>query len=200
MPKDRIDPDDEGGEAPCWAHLDVDDDDAAIERDATAVGTLARGLPRRVVTVLRAESLVNDGTALVIYGLAVGVTAGEDHLATLHVTWLLVLSYGGGVLAGAAVSLRFIAGGIDEVRTHSRFRPWSILGAGLLVAGATAAAPLLAGDHVLESTYWTRNLGVLGTVKVTTALAFDIGVYLVVVGLVLMVFEAFGDDPEVEPA
>lgn len=78
---------------------------AVAPTDATAVGVLARGLPRRVITVLRAESLINDGTALVIYGLAVGVTAGEEHLGTLHVTWLLVLSYGGGVLAGALVGL-----------------------------------------------------------------------------------------------
>ena len=35
-----------------------------------------------------------------------------------------------------------------------------------------------------------------GTVKVSSALVFDIGVYLVVVGLVLMVFEAFGDDDD----
>ncbi len=57
---------------------------------ATAVGVLARNLPRRTVTVLRAESLVNDGTALVLYGLAVGVTVGEQHLTGWHVTWLLV--------------------------------------------------------------------------------------------------------------
>ncbi len=41
---------------------------ALAPTDATAVGVLARRLPRRTVTVLRAESLVNDGTALVIYG------------------------------------------------------------------------------------------------------------------------------------
>ena len=34
----------------------------------------------------------------------------------------------------------------------------------------------------------------LGPVYVSTTLVFDIGVYLVVVGLVFMVFEAFGDD------
>jgi monovalent cation/hydrogen antiporter len=73
--------------------------------DATAVGVLARGLPRRTVTVLRAESLVNDGTALVIYGLAVGVTVGTEHLSAVHVTWLLALSYGGGALAGGLVGL-----------------------------------------------------------------------------------------------
>ncbi|MBG6105978.1 NhaP-type Na+/H+ or K+/H+ antiporter [Micromonospora vinacea] len=34
-------------------------------------------LPRHIATTLRAESLVNDGTALVIYALAVGITLGE---------------------------------------------------------------------------------------------------------------------------
>src|SRR5690348_1710564 len=78
---------------------------ALAPTDATAVGVLAGDLPRRTVTVLRAESLVNDGTALVLYGLAVGVTVGEEHLAVGHVSWLLVLAYGGGVLAGAVVGL-----------------------------------------------------------------------------------------------
>jgi Na+/H+ antiporter len=78
---------------------------ALAPTDATAVGVLARDLPRRTVTVLRAESLVNDGTALVLSGLAVGVTVGEQHLTGWHVTWLLVLAYGGGVLSGGLVGL-----------------------------------------------------------------------------------------------
>lgn len=78
---------------------------ALAPTDATAVGVLAGDLPRRTVTVLRAESLVNDGTALVLYGLAVGVTVGEQQLTGWHVTWLLAWSYAGGVLAGALVGL-----------------------------------------------------------------------------------------------
>ena len=78
---------------------------ALAPTDATAVGVLARNLPRRTVTVLRAESLVNDGTALVLYGLAVGVTVGEEHLTGWHVSWLLVVAYVGGVLSGGLVGL-----------------------------------------------------------------------------------------------
>ncbi len=78
---------------------------ALAPTDATAVGVLARDLPRRTVTVLRAESLINDGTALVIWGLAVGVTVGEEHLTALHVSWLLVLAYGGGILSGLLIGL-----------------------------------------------------------------------------------------------
>ncbi|MEU5655108.1 Na+/H+ antiporter [Streptomyces sp. NPDC047737] len=77
---------------------------AVAPTDATAVGVLARALPRRNVTLLRAESLINDGTALVIYGLAVGITVGEEHFSIPHVSWLFLVSYVGGVLAGALVA------------------------------------------------------------------------------------------------
>src|SRR6476469_6741301 len=72
---------------------------------AAAVAAVAHRLPRRTVTVLRAESLVNDGTALVIYGIAVGITVGQQDLGFWPVSWLLVLSYGGGVLAGGLIWL-----------------------------------------------------------------------------------------------
>ncbi|MFI1213333.1 Na+/H+ antiporter [Streptomyces sp. NPDC020802] len=77
---------------------------AVAPTDATAVGVLARALPRRQVTVLRAESLVNDGTALVIFGLAVGITVGEEHLTLPHVGALFLLAYGGGAAVGVAVA------------------------------------------------------------------------------------------------
>ena len=76
---------------------------ALAPTDATAVGVLARALPRRTVTTLRAESLVNDGTALVVYGLAIGITAGEN-LGALTVSGRFLLSYGAGAVAGAATA------------------------------------------------------------------------------------------------
>lgn len=115
--------------------------------------------------------------------------------------WLLLAGHNqpgggfvGGIVAGAAVALRYVAGGIDEVRGLFPWAPWSVLGAGLLVAGTTALVPLLLGDAVLEVAAVEGALPVLGEVKATSALVFDIGVYLVVVGLVLMVFESFGED------
>jgi Na+/H+ antiporter len=77
---------------------------AVAPTDATAVGVLARALPRRNVTVLRAESLVNDGTALVIYALAIGITQGAEHLSVPRVAGLFLLAYGGGAVAGAIVA------------------------------------------------------------------------------------------------
>ncbi|MER5755956.1 cation:proton antiporter [Streptomyces sp. NPDC002088] len=78
---------------------------AVAPTDATAVGVVSRLLPRRNVTLLRAESLINDGTALVIYSLAVGVTVGSEHLSAAHVSGLVALSYyGGGIAAGVLVA------------------------------------------------------------------------------------------------
>lgn len=77
---------------------------ALAPTDATAVAALSRLLPRRNVSILRSESLINDGTALVLYGVAVGVTVGEETLTVGHLSWLLVLSYVGGVLAGVVVA------------------------------------------------------------------------------------------------
>jgi multicomponent Na+:H+ antiporter subunit A len=107
--------------------------------------------------------------------------------------------FAGGLVAGAAVGLRYVAGGIDAVRAASPVRAWTILGSGLLVAAVTAAAPLLLGEPALHSAQADWHLPLLGDAHVTTATIFDTGVYLVVVGLVLMVFEAFGDDPEADP-
>ncbi|HMJ75500.1 MAG TPA: hydrogen gas-evolving membrane-bound hydrogenase subunit E [Iamia sp.] len=103
--------------------------------------------------------------------------------------------FAGGIVAGAAVALRYVSGGIDEVRRLSRSQPWTVLGNGVLIAAVTALVPLLLGGAVLESASLTLHPPLLGDVKLTSVLAFDIGVYLAVVGLALMVFESFGDDP-----
>ena len=124
------------------------------------------------------------------------------HAVVMMSLWLLFAGHNqpgggfvGGLLAGSAITLRYIAGGIDEVRGRSRFRPWTVLGVGLLLAASTAAAPLLFGSPVLAAGIAAIDLPLLGSIKIGSVLAFDAGVYLAVVGMVLMAFEAFGDDP-----
>ena len=57
---------------------------------------------------------------------------------------------------------------------------------------------MLLGGAILEHATLELHPPVLGDIKVTSALPFDVGVYLVVIGLILMVFEAFGDDRDDE--
>ncbi|MDQ3325013.1 MAG: Na+/H+ antiporter [Actinomycetota bacterium] len=71
--------------------------------DAVAAMTIARrvGMPRRVVTILKGESLVNDATALVCLRLAIVAISGTVSVGEIAVEF--ALSAGGGLLVGLAV-------------------------------------------------------------------------------------------------
>jgi CPA1 family monovalent cation:H+ antiporter len=68
--------------------------------DAVAATAIARriGLPRRVVTILEGESLLNDATALV--ALRTAIAAGAGGVTALEVTEDFLIAAGGGVLIG----------------------------------------------------------------------------------------------------
>lgn len=76
---------------------------AVAPPDATAVAALGRLLPRRMFMKLKAESLTNDGTALVLYAIGISLAVG-GHVTPLTVTWSVLVSYLGGIAAGVAVA------------------------------------------------------------------------------------------------
>ena len=67
--------------------------------DAAAVAGLAKRMPRRTLTTLRAESLINDGTALVLFAVAVGTRRGPA-TGPVALAGQFVGSYAGGIAAG----------------------------------------------------------------------------------------------------
>ncbi|MDR3654133.1 MAG: Na+/H+ antiporter [Mycobacterium sp.] len=71
--------------------------------DAAAIAGLAKRLPRRAVTVLRAESLINDGTALVLFAVTVHVAIGGAAISRADLVGRFVASYLGGIAAGLLV-------------------------------------------------------------------------------------------------
>lgn len=100
----------------------------------------------------------------------------------------------GGLVVGGALALRYVSGGAAAVRSTFRVPPHVILGLGLLLAAGTALVPLLLGGAILEHGDVEIDLPIFGHVKLTSALSFDLGVDFVVIGLLLMAFEAFGED------
>lgn len=72
--------------------------------DPLAASAIMRrlGVPRRIVTVVEGESLVNDGTALVLYRVAV-TAAVAGTFSIFDASWRLVWSIGGGVAIGFVV-------------------------------------------------------------------------------------------------
>lgn len=156
----------------------------------------AAGAPPRGTTADPTRIVFVDVTARLIF-----------HVVLMASLWLLFAGHNrpgggfvGGLLAGSAIALRYVVGGISEVRGWTRIRPWTVLGTGVLLAAVTATYPLLRGQEALHVASRTLHLPLLGDAHLSTALVFDAGVYLTVVGMVLMIFEAFGDEPlEAQP-
>lgn len=84
--------------------------------DAVAATTVARrvGMPRRIVSILEGESLVNDATALVALNTA--IAALTSSVSPWEVGWDFVRAAGGGILVGlaAATVLAFVRRLIDD--------------------------------------------------------------------------------------
>ena len=100
--------------------------------------------------------------------------------------------FAGGLTAGLALTLRYLAGGRYELGEALPVDAGHLLGAGLTLVAGTAMGSLLLGAPPLTSAIIEVTLPVLGHIKVVTALFFDLGVYLIVVGLVLDVLRSLG--------
>jgi Na+/H+ antiporter len=103
--------------------------------DAVAATAIAArlGIPRRLVTLIEGESLLNDATALVAYGFAVAaVVTGSFSL--WHAAWRFVVDVAGGVAIGLAVG--FV---VRQVRRRLDHSPTEIAIA--LVSGYFAYLP-----------------------------------------------------------
>jgi len=57
-----------------------------------------------LLVLIEAESLFNDGTAAVVFGVVVTLASGQQ-LASIGITSMLLKTIGGGILCGAAVSI-----------------------------------------------------------------------------------------------
>ncbi|GAB3354553.1 Na+/H+ antiporter subunit A [Modestobacter lapidis] len=100
--------------------------------------------------------------------------------------------FAGGLVAGLALVLRYLAGGRYELGEAAPVDPGLLLGIGLLFSGGTGVVGLALGAEVLQTAILETTLPVLGDVKLVTSLFFDVGVYLIVVGLVLDVLRSLG--------
>lgn len=98
----------------------------------------------------------------------------------------------GGLVAASALVLRYVAGGAPQVDVVATVHEMTLLGTGLLVAALTGLWGFVAGGYFLYGDKVEVDVPVLGTLKATSALPFDIGVYLVVVGLGLALLRSLG--------
>lgn len=102
--------------------------------------------------------------------------------------------FAGGLVAGLALVARYLAGGRHELSVTIALDAGRILGTGLALAVTMAIVPMFFGQSALASAWIDLDLGWFGTVSLVTSTLFDIGVYLVVVGLVLDVLRSLGSE------
>ncbi|MDH4654946.1 MULTISPECIES: monovalent cation/H+ antiporter subunit A [unclassified Pseudomonas] len=103
---------------------------------------------------------------------------------------------GGGFIAGlvtaVALVLQYIASGIAWVEQRLPLNYQRMAGAGVLIAGLTGLGSWAFGRNFLTSAFGHFELPLVGEFELATAMLFDLGVYLAVVGSTLLVLVNLG--------
>jgi multicomponent K+:H+ antiporter subunit A len=103
---------------------------------------------------------------------------------------------GGGFIAGlvttVALIMQYMANGMRWTQQRLRLDYHPVIAVGVLFAGLTGVASWFFGYPFLTSTYTYVTWPIVGTFELASALAFDIGVYLTVVGSAMLMLANLG--------
>jgi multicomponent Na+:H+ antiporter subunit A len=102
--------------------------------------------------------------------------------------------FAAGMVSGLALVVRYLAGGRHELDEALPVDAGALIGVGLAIATGSALAPLAVGGTVLQSAVFDLPVPVLGNIHLVTSLGFDMGVYLIVVGLILDLMRCLGSE------
>ena len=100
----------------------------------------------------------------------------------------------GGLFAGSAFVLYALAFNVESARKLLRFDPRDITAVGLAVALASGIPALFSGHDFLTGTWWKIPIRPGVMIDVGSPLFFDIGVYLVVLGVLLTLVFSLGEE------
>ena len=103
---------------------------------------------------------------------------------------------GGGFIAAILVSvalmLQYMASGVTWTRERLRLSFPPVIALGVGIALATGLGAWLFGAPFLSQTYTYLHLPVVGEVELATAMLFDLGVFVAVVGAVMLILARLG--------
>lgn len=100
--------------------------------------------------------------------------------------------FAAGLVTGLALVVRYLAGGRYELDEAAPVDAGALMGTGLVVATGSGLLPLALGGAVLQSAIIDLHLPLVGDLHLVSSTLFDVGVYLVVVGLVLDLLRSLG--------
>ncbi|MBN2760384.1 MAG: monovalent cation/H+ antiporter subunit A [Rhodobacteraceae bacterium] len=97
---------------------------------------------------------------------------------------------GGGFIAGlvvaVAVLMQYMASGLEWAQSRQRFAYHGMIAVGILTAAATGIASWFFGYPFLKSTFGYVTIPPLSKFELASAMAFDVGVFLTVLGAVML--------------
>jgi multicomponent K+:H+ antiporter subunit A len=103
---------------------------------------------------------------------------------------------GGGFIAGlitaVALIMQYLTNGVAWTHRRLSSNMLPLIGAGLLIATLTGLGSLVFGYPFLTSSFTHVHWPIVGDFELATAMLFDLGVYLVVVGATLLILIHLG--------
>ncbi|SHN17432.1 Na(+)/H(+) antiporter subunit B [Gracilibacillus kekensis] len=100
----------------------------------------------------------------------------------------------GGLMTAAAIILMYMAYGERAINKVLPINYRTLLTIGLLIAIATGVGSFLFGEPFLSQTYDYFNFPIFGKMELATALLFDLGVYLTVIGVTMTIVLTISSD------
>lgn len=101
---------------------------------------------------------------------------------------------GGGFIAGlifaTAIILQYVVGGTLWVEARQNIKPQYWMALGLMMAGGAAVSAWWVARPFLAAFKFELALPLIGTIKLSTVLIFDIGVYMLVIGSTVLILVA----------
>mgnify|MGYP001011456737 FL=1 len=88
--------------------------------------------------------------------------------------------------------MQYLANGVSWAQARLTVNMHTVISAGLLIAALTGLASWAFDHPFLTSTFGHLNWPVIGEFELASAMAFDLGVYLVVVGTTLLILIYLG--------
>jgi multicomponent K+:H+ antiporter subunit A len=110
---------------------------------------------------------------------------------------------GGGFIAGLVTSvalvMQYMAGGLVATSEKLRMNFPKVIGSGVLIAGFTGLGSFVFGSAFLTSAFGHPIIPFIGEVPLASAAAFDVGVFLTVVGATMLTISALSGASRREP-
>ena len=100
----------------------------------------------------------------------------------------------GGLTTAAGIILLFLAFDIETIKKHLPIDYKKMAALGVLISVLTGVGGLIFGESFLEQTFGYFDIPVFGTTELATAVLFDVGVALAVIGTSVSIILSISED------